>query len=227
LGAGAAPGRDETALLTRDMAAGRLAASAGMFGGLAARARNLLLSEYFVLVLTIAYFVALLPFLPTLSNPANLSNTLSNVWPLFAVAIGQTFVLAIGGIDLSQGAVVGLTSVVGAMLLATVAPGEVLSGSPIWGIFIDESGGLLAGADFAVPMALLAMLLVAVAIGSSTAVSIAWFRMPPLWYAGHDDRHRGFSRSTSPHSRNIGNLPEQLRRAGQGRPRLALHRQPR
>ena len=44
---------------------------------------------------------------------------MSNVWPLLVVAVGQTFVLTIAGIDLSQGAVMGLTSVVAAMLIAT------------------------------------------------------------------------------------------------------------
>ena len=44
--------------------------------------------------------------------------------------------MVLGGF--SQGAVVGLTSVVGAMLVATVGPGEVLSASPSWGVFIDE-----------------------------------------------------------------------------------------
>jgi ribose/xylose/arabinose/galactoside ABC-type transport system permease subunit len=216
IGTGLGTASDETALLTRDAAAGRLAGPGSFLGTLGSRARNLLLSEYFVLVLTIAYFAALLPVLPTLSNPANLSNTLSNVWPLYAVAIGQTFVLAIGGIDLSQGAVVGLTSVVGAMLLATVAPGQVLSGSPIWGIFIDESGGLLAGADFAVPIALLAMLFVAVAIGIFNGLSIAWFRMPPFMVTLVTMIAIGAFAIYITHSENIGNLPDSYVALGKG-----------
>ena len=49
----------------------------------------------------------LVPFLPTLSTPGNLTNLMSNMWPLLVVAVGQTFVLTIAGIDLSQGAVMG------------------------------------------------------------------------------------------------------------------------
>ena len=83
---------------------------------LGARAADVFLSDYFVLYMSLAYVAVLAPFLPVLLNPANLSNVLSNMWPLLVVAVGQTFVLAIAGIDLSQGAVVGLTSVIGAML---------------------------------------------------------------------------------------------------------------
>ena len=74
-------------------------------------ARRLLLSEYFILYLTAAYFVCMAIVFPDLASPRNLSNQLSNVWPLLAVAIGQTFVVIIGGIDLSQGAVMGFVSV--------------------------------------------------------------------------------------------------------------------
>lgn len=80
----------------------------------AALMRRLLLSEYFVLYLTLAYFAAVAVFFPALVEPRNISNQLSNVWPLLAVAIGQTFVIIIAGIDLSLGATMGLASVAGA-----------------------------------------------------------------------------------------------------------------
>ena len=88
--------------------------------------RGLLLSEYFILYLTIAYFLVMAVFFPDLVTPRNLSNQLSNVWPLLAVAIGQTFVLIIMGIDLSQGAIMGFVSVAGALVMATGAdPAQV------------------------------------------------------------------------------------------------------
>ena len=101
------------------------------------------LSDYFVLYLSLAYFLALVPFLPTLSTPGNLTNLMSNMWPLLVVAVGQTFVLTIAGIDLSQGAVLGLTSVVAAILVATAAPASVLSTAPVWGTLLTEQGGVL------------------------------------------------------------------------------------
>jgi ribose transport system permease protein len=141
-------------------------------------ARRLLLSEYFVLWLMIIYFLALLPFLPSLSNPANLANILSNVWPLLAVAVGQTFVLTIAGIDLSQGAVVGLTSVVLGMLVATQASPEILSNASIWGSILTEQGGLFNGLAFAVPAAIAVMLAVGALVGLFNGVAVAYFRMP-------------------------------------------------
>lgn len=155
-------------------AAQRLAAPAS----LSRRAGALFLSDYFVLYLSLAYFLALAPFLPTLSTPGNLANLLSNMWPLLVVAVGQTFVLTIAGIDLSQGAVAGLTSVVGAMLLATAAPAAVLANAPIWGVFLTERGGLLAGTAYATAIGVAAMLAAAALIGLANGAAVAVLRMP-------------------------------------------------
>src|SRR6476660_9309744 len=69
--------------------------------------RRLLLSDYFILYLTVAYFAAMAVLFPDLATARNISNQLSNIWPLLAVAIGQTLVIIIMGIDLSQGAIMG------------------------------------------------------------------------------------------------------------------------
>jgi ribose/xylose/arabinose/galactoside ABC-type transport system permease subunit len=147
---------------------------------LARRAGDLFLSDYFVLYLSIAYFLLLVPFLPTLATPANLANLLSNMWPLLVVAIGQTFVLTIAGIDLSQGAVAGLMSVVAAMLLATAAPVAVLGNTPIWGVFLTESGGLLGGLPYGTGLAIAIVVLLAALIGAFNGVAVAVLRMPPF-----------------------------------------------
>jgi ribose/xylose/arabinose/galactoside ABC-type transport system permease subunit len=144
------------------------------------RVRAIFLSDYFVLYLSLAYFLVLVPFLPTLSTPANMTNLMSNMWPLLVVAVGQTFVLTIAGIDLSQGAVAGLTSVVAATLLATTAPAAVLSNAPIWGTLLTEQGGLLATNPFATPIAIAAMLTVALLIGLANGLAIAKLQMPPF-----------------------------------------------
>lgn len=142
--------------------------------------RRLLLSEYFVLYLIIAYFLVLIPFLPVLAQPQNLSNLLSNTWPLLVVATGQTFVLIIAGIDLSQGSVMALVSVVGAAVMATAASPQVLASSPLWGTVLSEGGGLLGGHPAAVPAAILAMLFVGGLIGLFNGVAVARFNMPPF-----------------------------------------------
>ena len=49
------------------------------------------------------------------------------------MAIGQTFVIIIAGIDLSLGAIMGLASVAGAVVMTTAADKLLLGGSPLWG----------------------------------------------------------------------------------------------
>ncbi len=184
--------------------------------GLARRASDLFLSDYFVLFLSLAYFLLLVPFLPTLSTPANLANLLSNMWPLLVVAIGQTFVLTIAGIDLSQGAVAGLTSVVGAMLLATAAPAAVLANTPIWGVLLTEQGGLLAGTAYATAIGVAAMLAVAALIGLANGAAVAFLRMPPFMVTLVTMIGVGAFAIWLTQSNNIRELPESFVALGKG-----------
>lgn len=140
--------------------------------------RSVLLSEYFILYLTLTYFVVMAGFFPDLATARNISNQLSNCWPLLAVAIGQTFVIIIAGIDLSQGAIMGFVSVAGAVVMATAADQLLLGGSPIWGTLLSESGGFLAGSSMAVAVAVLVMLAVGTLIGFINGIFIARFKMP-------------------------------------------------
>ncbi len=147
---------------------------------LARRAGDLILSDFFILYLSLAYVVVLIPFLPTLANPANLSNILSNMWPLLVVAVGQTFVLTVGGIDLSQGSVIGLASVLGGAVLATAGAPEVLGRAPIWGVLIDDTGGILATVPGGLWLGIGAMLAAGAAVGLLNGLSVALLRMPPF-----------------------------------------------
>jgi len=140
--------------------------------------RRLLMSEYFIFYLCLALFAVLTPFIPVIASPYNLSNLLSNTWPLFAVAIGQTFVLIIAGIDLSQGAIISFTSVIGASLIATRVDPAVFGQSPIWGKLLFENGAILAHTPLGVPVALLAMILVGLTIGFINGAIIAFARIP-------------------------------------------------
>lgn len=142
------------------------------------RVSRILLSDYFVLYLSLAYVAALAPFYPVLLTPANISNVLSNMWPLLIVATGQTFVLAIAGIDLSQGAVIAVTSVICAMLIAVTGNEAVLGNAPIWGAVIDRDGGLLSGVTGGLAIAILAMVVAAALIGLLNGVAVAVFGMP-------------------------------------------------
>jgi ribose/xylose/arabinose/galactoside ABC-type transport system permease subunit len=140
--------------------------------------RRLLLSEYFIFYLCVALFALLTPVIPVIATPYNLSNLFSNIWPLYAVAIGQTFVLIIAGIDLSQGAIISLTSVIGASLIATAVDPAVFGQSPIWGVLLFEDGAVLSHAPFGVAAALLTMLVIGLLIGFINGAIIAYARIP-------------------------------------------------
>lgn len=124
-------------------------------------AGRLLLSEHAALVFVVAYAAAVGPFVPAFGTPANLSNLLSNLLPLLVVALGQTFVLIGGGIDLSVTATIALASVLGASVMSA-------------------EGGWLAGSPLAVPAALAAMLLVGAAVGTINGLAVARLGMPPF-----------------------------------------------
>jgi ribose/xylose/arabinose/galactoside ABC-type transport system permease subunit len=142
--------------------------------------RRVLMSEYLILYLCVALFAILYLVVPVIATPYNISNLFSNIWPLFAVAIGQTFVLIIAGIDLSQGAVISLTSVVGAAFIATAVDPVIFTKSPLWGLLLFEDGALMSGSAVGVPVALLAMLIVGVLVGLFNGIAVAFARIPPF-----------------------------------------------
>jgi ribose/xylose/arabinose/galactoside ABC-type transport system permease subunit len=180
------------------------------------RLTEILLSDYFVLYLSLAYVVLLAPFIPTLLSPQNFVNILSNTWPLLIVAIGQTFVLAIAGIDLSQGAVIGITSVVGAMLIATGGNPVVLGGAPIWGSILTEQGGLFNGLDVAVPLGILMMILTAALIGALNGYAVAIIGMPAFMTTLVTMLIVGALAIYLPLSYNIEQLPQSYINLGKG-----------
>ncbi|SMP49095.1 ribose transport system permease protein [Sphaerochaeta associata] len=146
----------------------------------ASLAKRLLLSEYFVLYLTILYILVLTPIIPRLWHPMNIQNILSNMWPLLVVAIGQTFVLILAGIDLSQTSVMAMSSVIGAVVMTSSADPILFTKSPLWGVLLSEQGGLLGASAFAVPVGILVMLAVGLFIGFLNGFSVAYFKMPPF-----------------------------------------------
>lgn len=116
-------------------------------------------SEFFVLYLCCATFIAFAPFTPGFASPENLGNILIACLPLLVLATGQTLVLITGGIDLSVTASIGLSSVVGAL---------VMGGDAGW----------LRGSPAAMPVAIVAMLATGALVGLFNGACIAWLRMP-------------------------------------------------
>jgi ribose transport system permease protein len=143
---------------------------------------RLLISEFFVLVLGIVYFFLISAFVPTMLSVHNIRNIFSNMWPLFAIAIGQTFVLLLGGIDLSQTSVMAMASVIGAVLMTRSANPDVLGNSPLWGWFLTENGGPFASYPplFSTMIGIGAMLVTGLITGTVNGVLIAKLGMPPF-----------------------------------------------
>lgn len=141
---------------------------------------RLLVSDYFVLYLAAVLFLVLWPFVPRIASPQNLANVLSNMWPLLAIAVGQTLVLITAGIDLSQIAVVAVTSTLGGMLMTAAANPVLFEQTPLWGTLLSEQGGVLSGSPWAVPVAVSVMLAVGALLGLLNGLVIARAGVPPF-----------------------------------------------
>lgn len=112
-----------------------------------------------VLLLPLVLFLVLAGFAPGFATAGNLGNLVVAGLPLLVLATGQTVVLITGGIDLSVTAVIGLTSVLGAL---------VMSGDAGW----------LRGNPAATPVALAVMLGTGATVGLLNGTCVAWLRMP-------------------------------------------------
>jgi len=143
-------------------------------------AKKVLMSEYFVLYLSLIFFAVLAPFVPRFASLENIGNIFSNMWPLLCVAAGQTIVLIIAGIDLSQTSVIAFTSVIGSVFMTQNVNPDIFSKSPLWGWFLSQSGGPLAGRGYAVICSILIMIATGCLIGFLNGVFIAHFSMPPF-----------------------------------------------
>jgi ribose/xylose/arabinose/galactoside ABC-type transport system permease subunit len=125
---------------------------------LAAFGLGILRSDYFILYLSFLYAICAYPFVPQLFTLEVAGNIVSEMMPLLIVAIGQTFVLVIAGIDLSVTAIIGLAAVVGASVMT-------------------QTGGYVSG-PLATPAALLAMILVGAAVGFANGAATSRLRVP-------------------------------------------------
>jgi ribose transport system permease protein len=153
-----------------------------------------LLSEYSILVLSLALVLALAPFAPSLLSRATGLNILSALLPLLVAAIGLTVVMITGGIDLSIPAVIALTSVAGAKLMTGQhSSASVFSGIALM-LAIGAAVGTLNGA-FITLLRLPAFIV--------TLASLLFFNGFAVWYT---------------HSKNISDLPPGFLAIGQQLP---------
>lgn len=171
---------------------------------------RLLMSEYFVVILSVVYFLVISLIMPSMLYPNNIKNIFSNMWPLFAVAMGQTFVLLLGGIDLSQTSVMAVTSMIGTMLISSRMSPDIFAGSPLWGTLISENGGPLGHSPEAIAtlVAIAAMLLAGTLIGLLNGVLIAKFQMPSFMVTLITQMFYSAVAILLTKSQNIMNLPD-------------------
>jgi len=159
------------------------------------------LSEHLVLWLCLVYFAVMAPFVPGFASPENLVNLFVALLPLFLVALGQTFVLITGGIDLSVTSIIALTSVVGA---------GVMNGHTGW----------LAGHPLAGLAAVLVMIALGAGIGALNGLAVTGLRMPAFIVTLTGMMFFSGLAVWFTQSKNIGNLPASFNRLG-GNPWLA------
>ncbi len=143
--------------MLRTTAATAATAKAGMPAWL----ERLILSEYLVFYLTIAYFLAVWPIVPEIASRSSLANMLTDMLPLLVVAIGQTFVLIVAGIDLSVTSIIAMASVMGASVMTA-------------------DGGYLGNTVLAVPAGILTFLLVGGLVGWFNGGAVTRLGMPPI-----------------------------------------------
>ncbi len=177
--------------------------------------RRILLSDSFVLFLTLAYFLVLWIFLPRLGSARNLSNLSSNVWPLLVLVIGQMFVLIVGGIDLSQTSIMAVTSVCGALIMTSGLDPELFAKNPLWGTLISEQGGLLSGSVLAMPIGIVVMLTIGTLIGLGNGLAVAKLKMPSFMVTLVSMFFFGGLAIFVSRSENVRNLPASFLALGQ------------
>jgi ribose/xylose/arabinose/galactoside ABC-type transport system permease subunit len=112
-----------------------------------------------ILVLCAVAFLAFAVAIPGFASTGNVTSILIAALPLLLLAAGQTFVLISAGIDLSATSIVGLTSVIG-------------------GLMMHGEGALWAGEALAPAAALFAMLGSGVLVGLVNGVCVGTLGMP-------------------------------------------------
>ena len=97
---------------------------------------------YYMFILVLAGFALFLNDTGFLS-PSNFMNIIRQTAPITIMAVGLSFALAVGHIDLSIGSVVALSAIVGAILLQYVGMPLAVAGALLTGVLVGLINGLL------------------------------------------------------------------------------------
>lgn len=143
---------------------------------------KLLTSEFFILIMSAVYYVIIGIISPKMFSVNMINNIFQNMWPLLAICLGQTFVLLLGGIDLSQTSVISFCSIVVGILLGGEFQKIKFGQSPLWGNLLQESGGVFSGLPdwIGTAFAVIIVLIIGAVIGGINGLFIAKLNMPPF-----------------------------------------------
>lgn len=158
--------------------------------------RELLLSVPVITVLII-YLIVCFIIVPDFATTTNLFNIISQSCVLILMASGLNYVVLNGSVDLSIISIVSLSSVVG-------------------GIIMNNTNGLLKGNSFAVPIAIVAMLLVGLIIGAINGFAVTVLKMPAFIVTMSLQMVGSGLGLWITQSRAIGNLPNSFNYLGNG-----------
>ncbi len=96
-------------------------------------------SVFFTYIFLLIVFAVFYIFFPIYRTSTNISNLLIQIVPLAIVALGQAVVMIGGGVDLSVGSVISLTTIIAANLMGSSASGI------IFGLVIVFSSAIIIG----------------------------------------------------------------------------------
>ena len=151
----------------------------GISGGLRTRLVQLLNSSLVAAALVVLVIVFTV-IAPAFVSDNNILTLLQSVAVIAVLAIGQTLVIITAGIDLSQGAVVGLSGVIGASAMASMPGGLGIAAGVGAALVIGLLVGLLNGALAAytkVPSFIVTLGTLSIARG----VSLLWTGGEPIY----------------------------------------------
>jgi ribose/xylose/arabinose/galactoside ABC-type transport system permease subunit len=100
--------------------------------------------------------------------------------------------------------------------LTTAVDPLLIEKTPLWGLFLKETGGALAGNALAVPIAVGVMLLLGTLIGFLNGVAVTRFNMPPFMVTLVSLIFFSAFAIYLTQSQNISNLPDEFLQLGEG-----------
>lgn len=137
--------------------------------------KNRYRSVFYTYIFLILIFIIFYIFFPLYRTQSNISNLLVQAAPLAIVAIGQAVVLIGGGVDLSVGAVISMTTVIAANFMGTSTSGILIGMVFIFSaaVFIGFLNGLICNESNIPP------LIVTLSMSYLIQGIIFWYRNSP------------------------------------------------